>query len=225
MRVQQHGSLHLTLHKTQKSKPKGRKYFSTVSTFHRLYKKAWRQEVFGNQAFTIWSSRTAEHSGQEISKCPGWWAEASMDQASDVHSYNDIAVFILTGLKAYDPSLGVLMPQLWSSMQNLLSLGDLEDANDDEGSWALCKYFLRSGIIPPIVEEFKQLERESKIAKALSKSKKRLASTPENPYGAWFRDFAVKTKAYAAIASTDTAAQNKFKDDIFEAVLATGFLC
>ncbi|CAJ1962198.1 unnamed protein product [Cylindrotheca closterium] len=45
-------------------------------------------------------------------------------------------------------------------------------------------------------------------------------------YGvAWFRDFAIKTKAYAAIASTDTAAQNKFKDDIFEAVLATGFLC
>ncbi|CAJ1947493.1 unnamed protein product, partial [Cylindrotheca closterium] len=41
---------------------------------------------------------------------------------------------------------------------------------------------------------------------------------------AWFRHFAVKTKAYAAIASTDTAAQNKFKDDIFEAVLATGFL-
>ncbi|CAJ1946501.1 unnamed protein product [Cylindrotheca closterium] len=36
--------------------------------------------------------------------------------------------------------------------------------------------------------------------------------------------FAVKTKAYAAIASTNTAAQNKFKDDIFEAVLAIRFL-
>ncbi|CAJ1960199.1 unnamed protein product, partial [Cylindrotheca closterium] len=45
-------------------------------------------------------------------------------------------------------------------------------------------------------------------------------------YGvAWFRNFAVKMKAYAAIASTNTAAQNKFKDDIFEAILATGFLC
>ncbi|CAJ1933218.1 unnamed protein product, partial [Cylindrotheca closterium] len=42
---------------------------------------------------------------------------------------------------------------------------------------------------------------------------------------AWFRNFAVKTKAYAAIASTDTTAKDKFKDDIFEAVLATGFLC
>ncbi|CAJ1938369.1 unnamed protein product [Cylindrotheca closterium] len=45
-------------------------------------------------------------------------------------------------------------------------------------------------------------------------------------YGvAWFRNFAVKTKAYAAIASTDTTARDKFKDDIFEAVIATGFLC
>ncbi|CAJ1940698.1 unnamed protein product, partial [Cylindrotheca closterium] len=42
---------------------------------------------------------------------------------------------------------------------------------------------------------------------------------------AWFQNFAVKTKAYAAIASTDTTAKDKFKDDIFEAVLATGFLC
>ncbi|CAJ1958037.1 unnamed protein product, partial [Cylindrotheca closterium] len=41
-----------------------------VSKFHRLYKKAWRQEVFGNQAFITWSSRTAEHFGQAISKCP-----------------------------------------------------------------------------------------------------------------------------------------------------------
>ncbi|CAJ1956682.1 unnamed protein product [Cylindrotheca closterium] len=54
----------------------------------------------------------------------------------------------------------------------------------------------------------------------------RQAEVLQDLYGvAWFRDFAVKTKAYAAIASTDTAAQNKFKDDIFEAVLATGFLC
>ncbi|CAJ1955450.1 unnamed protein product [Cylindrotheca closterium] len=43
--------------------------------------------------------------------------------------------------------------------------------------------------------------------------------------GAWFRNFAVKTKAYAAVASTDTTARDKFKDDIFEAVFATGFLC
>ncbi|CAJ1937349.1 unnamed protein product [Cylindrotheca closterium] len=54
----------------------------------------------------------------------------------------------------------------------------------------------------------------------------RQAEVLQDLYGvAWFRDFAVKTKAYAAIASTDTAAQNKIKDDIFEAVLATGFLC
>ncbi|CAJ1943862.1 unnamed protein product, partial [Cylindrotheca closterium] len=54
----------------------------------------------------------------------------------------------------------------------------------------------------------------------------RQAEVLQDLYGvAWFRDFAVETKAYAAIASTDTAAQNKFKDDIFEAVLATGFLC
>ncbi|CAJ1946078.1 unnamed protein product [Cylindrotheca closterium] len=41
----------------------------------------------------------------------------------------------------------------------------------------------------------------------------RQAEVLQDLYGvAWFRDFAVKTKAYAAIASTDTAAQNKFKD-------------
>ncbi|CAJ1944005.1 unnamed protein product [Cylindrotheca closterium] len=52
------------------------------------------------------------------------------------------------------------------------------------------------------------------------------AEVLQDQYGvAWFRNFVVKTKAYAAIASIDTAAQNKFKDDIFEAVLATGFLC
>ncbi|CAJ1946961.1 unnamed protein product [Cylindrotheca closterium] len=83
-----------------------------------------------------------EHYGQEISKCPGWWAEASMDQASNAQSYDNIAAFILTDLKAYGPSLGGSMPQLWSSMQNLFSLGALEDANDDKGSRALCKYFL-----------------------------------------------------------------------------------
>ncbi|CAJ1945838.1 unnamed protein product [Cylindrotheca closterium] len=38
-------------------------------------------------------------------------------------------------------------------------------------------------------------------------------------------DSAVKIKAHAAIARTYTAAQDKFKDDIFEAVLTTGFLC
>ncbi|CAJ1959607.1 unnamed protein product [Cylindrotheca closterium] len=43
-------------------------------------------------------------------------------------------------------------------------------------------------IIPPIVEEFERLERESKIAKAQSKSKKRPASTPENPKGAKAHD-------------------------------------
>ncbi|CAJ1946193.1 unnamed protein product [Cylindrotheca closterium] len=54
----------------------------------------------------------------------------------------------------------------------------------------------------------------------------RQAEVLQDQYGvAWFRNFAVKTTAYAAIASTDTAAQDKFKDDIFEAVLATGFLC
>ncbi|CAJ1960038.1 unnamed protein product [Cylindrotheca closterium] len=52
------------------------------------------------------------------------------------------------------------------------------------------------------------------------------AEVLQDLYGvAWFQNFAVKTKAYAAIASTDTAAQDKFKDDISEAVLATGFLC
>ncbi|CAJ1970192.1 unnamed protein product [Cylindrotheca closterium] len=54
----------------------------------------------------------------------------------------------------------------------------------------------------------------------------RQAEVLQDLYGvAWFQNFAVKTKAYAAIASTDTAAKDKFKDDIFEAVLATGFLC
>ncbi|CAJ1941686.1 unnamed protein product [Cylindrotheca closterium] len=54
----------------------------------------------------------------------------------------------------------------------------------------------------------------------------RQAEVMQDLYGvAWFRNFAVKTKAYAAIASTDTTAKDKFKDDIFEAVLATGFLC
>ncbi|CAJ1962762.1 unnamed protein product [Cylindrotheca closterium] len=222
-----------------------------VSKFHRLYKKAWRKEVFGNEAFITWSSRTADHSGWAISKCPGWWAEASTDQA-DAHSYDKIAALILSGLKVYDPSLGVSMPQLRSSMQNLFSLGDLEDADDDEGSRSLCEYFLRlakqcptvvfdlataqrviktdeklpcfwefslvfdptlivqraepltwmwlaaaeffahpwtgPAIIPPIVEEFERLERESKISKAQSKSKKRPASTPENPKGAKAHD-------------------------------------
>ncbi|CAJ1945462.1 unnamed protein product, partial [Cylindrotheca closterium] len=202
-------------------------------------------EVFGNQAFITWSSRTAEHFGQAISKWPGWWAEASTDQA-DSHSYDEIAALILYGLKAYNPSLGGSMPQLRSSMQNLFSLGDLEDADDDEGSWSLREYFLRlatqcptvvfdlataqrviktdeksprfwefdptlivqraepltwmwlaaseffahpwtgPAIIPPIVEEFERLERESKIAQA--QSKKRPASTPENPKGAKAHD-------------------------------------
>ncbi|CAJ1954990.1 unnamed protein product [Cylindrotheca closterium] len=54
----------------------------------------------------------------------------------------------------------------------------------------------------------------------------RQAEVLQDLYGvAWFQNFAVKKKAYAAIASTNTAAQNKFKDDIFEAALATGFLC
>ncbi|CAJ1938813.1 unnamed protein product, partial [Cylindrotheca closterium] len=127
-----------------------------------------------------WSSRTAEYSGRAISKCPGWWADVNMDPSSDVQTYNDIAVFILTGLKAYDPSLGGLMPQLWSSMQNLFSLGDLKDADDDKGSWALREYFLFPAIIPHIVEEFERLKRETTIAKAQSKFKKRLASTPAN---------------------------------------------
>ncbi|CAJ1958114.1 unnamed protein product, partial [Cylindrotheca closterium] len=53
----------------------------------------------------------------------------------------------------------------------------------------------------------------------------RQAEVMQDLYGvAWFQNFAVKTKAYAAIASTDTTARDKFKDDIFEAVLATGFL-
>ncbi|CAJ1946066.1 unnamed protein product [Cylindrotheca closterium] len=43
-------------------------------------------------------------------------------------------------------------------------------------------------IIPPIVEEFERLEQESIIAKAQSKSKKRPASTPENPKGAKAHD-------------------------------------
>ncbi|CAJ1934753.1 unnamed protein product [Cylindrotheca closterium] len=222
-----------------------------VSKFHRLYKKAWRQEVFGNQAFITWSSRTAEHFGHAISKCPGWWAEASTDQA-DAHSYDEIAALILSGLKVYDPSLGGSMPQLRSSMQNLFSLGDLDDADDDEASWSLHEYFLRLAtqcptvvfdlaaaqrviktdeksprfwefalvfdptlivqraepltwmwlaaseffahpwtgpvILPPVVEEFERLERESKISKAQSKSKKRPASTPENPKGAKAND-------------------------------------
>ncbi|CAJ1934069.1 unnamed protein product [Cylindrotheca closterium] len=122
-----------------------------VSKFHRLYKKAWRKEVFGIQAFITWSSRTAEYSGRAISKCPGWWADVNMDPSSDAQTYNNIAAFILTGLKAYDPSLGGSMPQLRSSMQNLFSLGDLEDADNDEGSWALREYFLRLATQCPTV--------------------------------------------------------------------------
>ncbi|CAJ1964169.1 unnamed protein product [Cylindrotheca closterium] len=54
----------------------------------------------------------------------------------------------------------------------------------------------------------------------------RQAEVLQDLYGiAWFQNFAVKTKAYAAIASTSTAAKDKFMDDIFKAVLATGFLC
>ncbi|CAJ1950424.1 unnamed protein product [Cylindrotheca closterium] len=54
----------------------------------------------------------------------------------------------------------------------------------------------------------------------------RQAEVLQDLYGvAWFQNFAVKTKAYAVIASTDTTAKDKFKDDIFEAVLATVFLC
>ncbi|CAJ1941873.1 unnamed protein product, partial [Cylindrotheca closterium] len=54
----------------------------------------------------------------------------------------------------------------------------------------------------------------------------RQAEVMQDLYGvAWFQNFAVKTKACAAIASTHTTARDKFKDDIFEAVLATGFLC
>ncbi|CAJ1931736.1 unnamed protein product [Cylindrotheca closterium] len=234
-----------------------------VSKFHRLYKKAWRQEVFGNQAFITWSSRTAEHFGHAISKCPGWWAEASTDQA-DAHSYDEIAALILSGLKVYDPSLGGSMPQLRSSMQNLFSLGDLEDADNDKASWSLREYFLRlatqcptvvfdlaaaqrviktdeklprfwefalvfdptlivqraepltwmwlaaseffahpwtgPAILPPIVEEFERLERESKISKAQSKSKKRPASTPENPK-------VILSDAVHVIASTPTGTQ------------------
>ncbi|CAJ1940508.1 unnamed protein product, partial [Cylindrotheca closterium] len=59
-----------------------------VSKFHRLYKKAWRKEVFGNQAFITWSSRTAEYSGRAISKCPGWWADVNMDPSSDAQTYD-----------------------------------------------------------------------------------------------------------------------------------------
>ncbi|CAJ1960036.1 unnamed protein product [Cylindrotheca closterium] len=55
-----------------------------------------------------------------------------MDPSSDAQIYDNIAEFILTGLKAYDPSPGGLMPQLWSSMQNLFSLGDLKDADKDK---------------------------------------------------------------------------------------------
>ncbi|CAJ1936130.1 unnamed protein product [Cylindrotheca closterium] len=54
----------------------------------------------------------------------------------------------------------------------------------------------------------------------------RQAEVLQDLYGnAWFQNFAVKTKSYAAITSTNTAAKDKFKDDIFEAVLATEFLC
>ncbi|CAJ1953061.1 unnamed protein product [Cylindrotheca closterium] len=146
---------------------------------------------------------------QAISKCTGWWAEASTDQA-DAHSYNKIAALILSGLKVYDPSLGGSMPQLRPSMQNLapqlclislrpnalskltkgcLAFGNLRSCLTQHWMWlAASKFFAHPwtglAIIPPIVEEFEQLERESKIAKAQSKSKKRPASTPENPKGA-----------------------------------------
>ncbi|CAJ1930060.1 unnamed protein product [Cylindrotheca closterium] len=52
----------------------------------------------------------------------------------------------------------------------------------------------------------------------------RQAEAMQDLYGvAWFRNFAVKTKAYAAIASTDTAATDKFKDDILKPFLQQDF--
>ncbi|CAJ1938650.1 unnamed protein product [Cylindrotheca closterium] len=48
----------------------------------------------------------------------------------------------------------------------------------------------------------------------------RQAVVLQDLYGvAWFQNFAIKIKRYAAVASTDTATIDKFKDDIFEAVL------
>ncbi|CAJ1948123.1 unnamed protein product [Cylindrotheca closterium] len=88
-----------------------------VSTFHRLYKKAWRQEVF---------------------------------------------------------SLATAQRVITTDKKSALLLGIFAHVRPDINCPA---------IIPPIVEAFERLKRKAKIAKAQSKIKKRLASTPANPKG------------------------------------------
>ncbi|CAJ1966195.1 unnamed protein product [Cylindrotheca closterium] len=110
-----------------------------VSKFHRLYKKAWRKEVFGNQAFITWSSRTAEYSGRAISKCPGWWTDVNMDPSSDTQTYDNIAAFILTGLNVLTSGRqteqrlmaippGIFAPHL--NQQGITTIDSLKEFND-----------------------------------------------------------------------------------------------
>ncbi|CAJ1953178.1 unnamed protein product [Cylindrotheca closterium] len=116
-----------------------------VSTFHRLYKKAWRQEVF--------SLATAQIIITTDKKLPCFW-EFSL---------------------VFDPTLILQRAKpltwMWLAASKLFA-----------NPWTV------PAIIPHIVEEFERLKREPTIAKAQSKFKKRLASTPANLKGAGAHD-------------------------------------
>ncbi|CAJ1956983.1 unnamed protein product [Cylindrotheca closterium] len=60
------------------------------------------------------------------------------------------------------------MPQLRSSIQNLFSLGDLKDADNNEGSWSLREYFLRLATqCPTVVFDLATAQRVIKTDKKL----------------------------------------------------------
>ena len=62
-----------------------------VSKLHKFYKKAWKKETFGNQAFATWYSRTVANRGLDIAKCPGHWAVVDVEASSESHTYDEIA--------------------------------------------------------------------------------------------------------------------------------------
>ncbi|CAJ1937382.1 unnamed protein product, partial [Cylindrotheca closterium] len=106
-----------------------------VSQFCRLYKTAWRQEVF--------ALATAQRVITTDEKSPHFW-EFSL---------------------VFDPTLIVRRAEpltwMWRTASEFFA-----------NPWTV------PAIIPHIVEEFERLKREPTIAKAQSKFKKRLASTP-----------------------------------------------
>ena len=122
-----------------------------VSKLYKLYKKAWKKETFGNQAFATWYSRTVANRGLDIAKCPGHWAVVDVEATSESHTYDEIASEILTGMKEAEPSAGGSMPQLRSNMQQLFPEGEIDEADVDEGSWALREFFIRLATQCPTV--------------------------------------------------------------------------